>query len=364
MKHLKDYKYYDDLYDEITVHSCRLTERSLLESSVLDKDIKDDSGKLLTKEEKQHQFAYIHNIALYFEKGERYLQKEETIQKWMEEDRLRDRRVDQASLKELIRCNDCLLEMEVSLKTLDERMDKPDRVLFFLKCSTCEKRKGIFDDGEELNTDTYCPDCNSVLDSAHDKKEDLITIVYTCPHCKYSNTEELSLKSDKKEPSVEESKQYDEDRKRFCLSQDEGEKYREGKRNMEELKKFVDEQKDREKNKEAYEKVKKMGKVPFGKIKELLMESCLKEGYSDVIFEKPDMGRYLMIGFTMSDMNQERNEYDSRMQLKTLINDTLSETNWRLASEGLSYRMGFLTGRLRAYEREEELVKLVKKTTR
>lgn len=44
-----------------------------------------------------------------------------------------------------------------------------------------------------------------------------------------------------------------------------------------------------------------------------------------------------------------------------LIKTALSDTNWRLMSDGVSYRLGMLEGRLRAYEREEDLLKLVEK---
>lgn len=38
-----------------------------------------------------------------------------------------------------------------------------------------------------------------------------------------------------------------------------------------------------------------------------------------------------------------------------------ADTNWRLMTDGISYRTGILTGRLRAYETEEDLLRLVKK---
>lgn len=46
---------------------------------------------------------------------------------------------------------------------------------------------------------------------------------------------------------------------------------------------------------------------------------------------------------------------------KKLITTALANTNWRLMSEGVSHRLGYLSGRLRAYESEDELRKLVEK---
>jgi hypothetical protein len=48
-------------------------------------------------------------------------------------------------------------------------------------------------------------------------------------------------------------------------------------------------------------------------------------------------------------------EYDSKTQLKKLINGALEETNWRLMSDGISYRVGYLNGKLRCYENDDDM---------
>jgi hypothetical protein len=45
--------------------------------------------------------------------------------------------------------------------------------------------------------------------------------------------------------------------------------------------------------------------------------------------------------------------------LKKLIKGVLEDTNWRLMSDGVQYRLGILTGRLKAYEREEDLTTII-----
>ena len=59
------------------------------------------------------------------------------------------------------------------------------------------------------------------------------------------------------------------------------------------------------------------------------------------------------------DNKSDRKEYDSKKGLQKLINKILVNTNWRLMSDGVDYRLGYLSGRLRAYEKEEDLKKLV-----
>lgn len=74
------------------------------------------------------------------------------------------------------------------------------------------------------------------------------------------------------------------------------------------------------------------------------------------------MGRDVFIGFNCLDSKSDREDYDSRKALEKLIKKTLEHTNWRLMSDGISYWLGYLNGRLRAYEREEDLKELVMKT--
>lgn len=72
------------------------------------------------------------------------------------------------------------------------------------------------------------------------------------------------------------------------------------------------------------------------------------------------MGQFVIIDFSTNDTKDDRQEYDSQNTLKKLIKGALEDTNWRLMSEGIRYRLGILISRLKAYEKEEYLVDLVK----
>jgi len=72
------------------------------------------------------------------------------------------------------------------------------------------------------------------------------------------------------------------------------------------------------------------------------------------------MGRYVVVPFTVQEADNDRGEYDSKNSLRKLIKKTLEKTNWRLMSEGISYRLGYLSGRLRGYESDSELAKAIK----
>ena len=85
-----------------------------------------------------------------------------------------------------------------------------------------------------------------------------------------------------------------------------------------------------------------------------------KEEYINLDFSKPGIGRDIIINFTVQDNKTDRGEYDSRIQLQRTIKKTLENTNWRLTSDGVIYRLGILSGRLKGYENDEDLIKLVK----
>ena len=79
--HLKDKEYYSDLYDKSTVERCRRSVEHFKKNKKPDNKLEDikDRWSLVTLD-----------IALYFLTGERYSDKESTIEKWMERDRQRD----------------------------------------------------------------------------------------------------------------------------------------------------------------------------------------------------------------------------------------------------------------------------------
>lgn len=74
------------------------------------------------------------------------------------------------------------------------------------------------------------------------------------------------------------------------------------------------------------------------------------------------MGKDVYVGFSCLDSKSDRSDYDSRKTLKKLVDEALEDTNWRLMSDGISYRLGYLNGWLRAYEREEDIKNLVMKS--
>lgn len=110
-----------------------------------------------------------------------------------------------------------------------------------------------------------------------------------------------------------------------------------------------------------YNAIKELSKPKIAELTPLLAKPLEDAGYIEFRLDKPEIGKDVVIGFSCLDNKTEREDYASRKDLQKLINKTLTNTNWRLMSDGVSCRLGYLNGKLRAYENEEDLLKLVSK---
>ena len=242
---LKNEQEYRDRYDRHTVELCRDIER------IWDKDDDPETlkEKKLTKKQAESVKAYGKYMRMLFETGERYLRKEETIRKWMEEDQRKDDLYESAQAPEGIRCLTCRNRLNPIWKDLWYGDGKPDRVLFMYDCpNKCMPRRAFFSDGEEYRSSPkLCPKCSTAL--THESIDDKIKMVttYSCPKCRYSETDEY-VWSKKVEDEFDPN--FATDRDRFCLTPEKGKEFSDMKFQMEQMGKFMDEWKEEEKRRE------------------------------------------------------------------------------------------------------------------
>jgi hypothetical protein len=189
----------------------------------------------------------------------------------------------------------------------------------------------------------------------------VITTTYTCSECSHTYKDKLDLNRPKK-PVEKPDPEYEKDKERFCLSDEAGKKYLEARRNWENAQSVLEEMKERQDNKDVYDAVKDLKKPKIAELTPLLSEPLQKAEYIEFHLDKPEMGRDVYVGFSCLDNKADRQDYDSRKTLKKLVDSTLKDTNWRLMSDGISYRLGYLNGRVKAYEGEEALKELVIKS--
>ena len=88
-------------------------------------------------------------------------------------------------------------------------------------------------------------------------------------------------------------------------------------------------------------------------------ENFPENKYIKFHFKDPEMHKDLIVSFVTHDSKANRSDRESYKTLTKLINKNLEGTNWRLTGD-ISYRLGMLEGRLKAYEKDEDLIKLVK----
>jgi Zn finger protein HypA/HybF involved in hydrogenase expression len=360
VEYLKEKQYYEDLYDLKTIKDCLDFYRSL--HAKLPKVLKLPNKENLPKKKRKEEFIKVMNMAIVSMKISRFEHKEKALEEWMEKDKKRQEKFDNTEPLEIY-CEGCTLLMEPIHMSLWEEKDVL-RVSFIYNCPKCNKRKAYYDDGEEYKSKpTLCEKCGSEIDidPKIDDKKDTTTWTYKCSGCDYKKVEVEDDKKWREDRAKEEARNKElltKFKKDFVFSEEEG---RECLRGLEQLKTINENFKKSQQKKEdpAYHKAIQVKKIKVVELNKLLKEVFPKEGYIELQFEKPDMGKFVAVPFMVQDEKSEREEYDSKKQLKRLIDKTLAETNWKLMSDGVSYRVGYLSGKLRCYETEEELMKIV-----
>jgi len=353
-KHLKPNQHYSDLYDEFTVEQCRKTESQFNES------IKDRIGKKMTIKDKAELMA--HNLMIYFETGERYVNKKETVAKWMNDDKQRDNLFENTPPPSDILCNKCGKSMFVESKILHSKgLNIQDEVLFFFQCSAkCKKKRAVFANGQEwVSKQQVCDKCGSIVKITDKKEKNKVFIKHNCTKCDYEEINELDLSEKKENPKID--KLYNQDKERFCLSKEKGQEYYNSKIQLSRFTEMMQKTEEKEKNKEIYDKVANLKRLNIAQLEKQLKSPLKKHCYIKFKFGKTDVQKDIYIEFSVRDDNIKRDEYDSKKDIKKIINISLENTNWRLMSDGINYRLGILNGRLHGYEREEDLVKLFRK---
>jgi hypothetical protein len=349
---LQEKEYYINRYDHATVEECRWAEKA-----ITTQDVKKYSNEKIDEVEILRLSRVFNELHLWFLIGERYARKEEIISGWMQKDRDKDHLYETAQAPTHILCLTCSREMVLSSKHLETRLDASDRVLFMYDCTLGHlPRRAFYNTGEEWDyKPPLCRKCNAPLDQEDHDSEEKLKWTLLCPKCGHTETHEIdrTKKEDELDPDFEK------DRARFC-SEKEGREYVEWMNTAKELTAILDKQKEKEKEKDVYDAVAKIKKLTIVQLENVLRDPIEVVGYVKFDLGKPTIEKDVTIDFSAQDAKSDRKEYDSVHELQGLIKRHLEPTNWRLMSDGVSYRLGFLSGRLRAYEKEEDLVKLVK----
>lgn len=360
--YLQTREHYEDIYDKWTVESCR--RMASYEPEATDEDL---SKVNLTpkqveamKEIKQGWPGVARELAVFSYAAERYNQKAETIEGWERKDREHDERLTKIKPPVHIRCRECF-STSLRLISQDERPDgkNRERVLFMYKCSACSINTAYYDNGEQYRSKpTLCPKCHHDKPASTTKEsKHKYTVSYICSSCGHKWQEVMDFTPLPEPPDPN----YNEDRKLYCYS----DKVREWAISAERigplLKEFSVHDEHQKRVNEYKEALAKIKKLTIPQVIQTLKPAIEKQGYIEVKFAEPEIGRNVIVSFNCMDSDPNREAYDSQNTLKRLVNRSLKETNWRLMSDGTHYRLGYLTGRIKAYESEGDVLSLVKK---
>lgn len=359
-KFRQDDTFYDDLYDLETIERCLETVefwKNELSDERL-KGLEDESIKART-------LQIGSDLELYFIKGERYRQKEATITEWQEQHRKLDELIEKAQEPKNALCPNCSKMMICKDRHLFERTNSVPRVLFFFECLLCKKCRGFFEDGKEyVPQPDLCPDCKAVIKTSFQRKGNIETLETFCSHCglQKKETENITERAAEKESIKLKNQQLlTKYRVEFCLSPEDGADYTVSSNRLKEFTENLEKEKQRESDPD-YKKVTALKKLAIFELEEFLIESLAKESYLKLILDKPVIDKFVIVSFTIQDANPNRKNNDSSYTLRRLMKRILEETNWRLMSEGVHYRLGYLSGRLKGYEQEEELLSMIKES--
>lgn len=361
-RYLKDHSYYEDNYDLHSIEECLHWYWAIKDG--FEKDRNKKQFKKFSKKEFDKEVHKVTSYTVNVISIQRYRHKADTIKEWMDKDQAIQDKYDSAIPPDEVFCKGCGASMEVTSKDLMGVYEADSQVLFMFECTKCKKRRAIYESGTEWKYEPpKCPKCNSSLEVDSKYSKHKTTSTYICKNCSYKKVDIDDLrKSDEKwkKKEVRDRKLLEEFRKDFCLDNEEGPK---AVINLDNIARFVDEMKEREKKEKdpIFQKAKKLKILKIKQLKDLIKKAAEKAGYTDFEFDKPEMGKHVIVGFTASDIKDDRVEYDSCNQLKKAIKFALEDTNWRLMSEGISFRLGILSGRLKAYEHENDLMEIVRK---
>lgn len=312
-RHLKDHSYYSDLYDRHTIDECRQ-----LDGVFDDRPLPPLEGKEILPEEATRLRRVFNELHLYFLKGERYAKKADTVKEWMENDERKDQGLDNAREPQDIHCLGCSARsMRCISRDLMTYKSDSEAVVFLFECSHCQKRRAYWESGEEWEYRAKCPKCQNDFSGETKQEGSLLTTIYTCASCSYTETDTLDLATDKEKIDPN----FEADRKKYCFSEKEGMEYV---TQQASIKSIVGEMKEREENKEVYEAVAKIKKLTIMDLQKLLDPALAAAGYLKLEFEKPDLQKDIILGFSVQESKSDRSERESIYDIQKLIKKTLA----------------------------------------
>lgn len=359
MDYLKDKQYYIDRFDLSTINECLKMVDICTKAYVECK--KNGINKGLTSAGEWAKTSnWLSNQLLYQTVGSRFRLKEETIGKWMSDDERQQNKYDNTPEPRDIFCPDCGKTMQVGIKVF-EFVVTPVRMMFLFECTKCKKKHWVYEDGQiQKSEPPRCSQCaKDASMSLVEKGKDKIIWKITCSSCGFTETtvdnfEKNHLEQEKREK--QDKYLLDTYRKVYC-SDEAGKKALDYIDGLPVAREVYEEQL-RKYDSAAYQNVISLKKLSIIELEKLLANVFEKERYIHLVLGQPELSQHVIVGFTIQDADTSNRPTTAIHDLQKIIKETLEATNWRLMTDSLSSRLGYVTGRLKGYEREEDFFEI------
>lgn len=344
-----DHLAYSDLYDRVTVERCR-EHKKLVEEQIAAINPNDPMAK-----DKRIACAHVLRLTLYFISGDRAVEKESTIKKWLDRSQGLEIFKEQVQPRRGIRCLRCSKEMSFSSKVLYSSEVGKERVLLFYDCPLgCMPRRAFFNDGEEfVSKPNACEKCGSTVQENDSRNGDVITITLTCKSCGHSKIDTLDLgRKSKQETLIDDD--YARDRQLYCLSAEAMGKYISERANLDH---FADLVKRMEAKKQEEEK--RASLPPIEMLNIAGLQACIKSqlesrGFAQLECSHPENNKKgLLVTTTVQDSIPTRDEKTALKEFCAGMS-TLDGTNWKLVKSSVTYSLGVISARLQGFKNETD----------
>lgn len=345
-KYRKDDQYYIDNYDRETIRILKNMEREAIEKGERLMDNLDSLKHLLIVDDQWRPDT------MFYEKAVTRAQlKDDIIREWISEDEKCDRLVQQHRIPNRVKCNVCHSEMMFNGNMFKENNSL---ILFVFKCPDGHKpQKVVYPNGDEhFIPNKKCLECGGEIEFSSIKKEHIILCIDKCLDCGKEIVDEFDM-GVFSEDAIDEK-----ERQKYCTDFKNRKTLLQSVIETSDVIKSITEAIKEQDLKEEY-KIDQIEKPNIPQIELRLSKLTEELGYIKFQLGQPDMDRHIVVEFSLQDPT-ERTDRESELLLMKSINENLFPTCWRLMSQGVSYRMGYITGKLKAYTDDEGLLKIGK----
>ncbi|MBF0208934.1 MAG: hypothetical protein HQK53_18895 [Oligoflexia bacterium] len=359
MDYLKPKQIYIDRYDLFTINEC-LEMLDVCKKAYVDGKAHGKENGLDSTGEWAKASNWLANQMIFQIVGNRYKTKAQTIEKWMADDSVKQDKYNNTPSPDNISCPNCGGLMKVGMKQLDF-VEQPLRMMFIFECEKCKKRQWVYEDGTIRESKLpKCPKCgkNAKMSLIKESKDKVIWKT-SCDSCDYSETTTDEFVADRVD--FEKREEYDKQllekyRAEYCADEvgKKSQHYIEG---LPVAKEVFDEQL-RKYDSQTYQNVVSLKKLSIVDLEKLLNGIFEKERYIHLVLGHPEIGRHVIVGFTVQDSSSSGREKSALKDLEKILKTTLISTNWRLITDSLSSRLGYVTGRVKGYENEEDFFEI------